>query len=115
MRLADETAITLNPAASVTAAGQLTVSGSYQCDPSTAAYAEISVSVSGSDVNGDEVDASMNDRVACTGAPQSRQETLTPAEACESFAPGSAAIEVTAWTPGDRDGQSDTSTIVAAS
>jgi hypothetical protein len=113
--LADETAVNLNPTASITTAGQLIVSGAYQCDPTTAAYAEISVSASGYDVNGDEVDATANDRVACTGAPQSWQETLTPAEACETFAAGPADVEVIAWTPGDWDGQTDTSTTVSAS
>jgi hypothetical protein len=113
--LADETAVNLNPTASITTTGQLTVSGTYQCDPATAAYAEISVSVTGSDVNGAEVDATTNDRVACTSTVQSWQETLTPTEACETFAAGPADVEATAWTPGDWDGQTDTSVTVSAS
>lgn len=113
--LADETAVNLNPTASITAAGQLTVSGTYDCDPATAVYAEISVSAGGYDVNGDEADASTNDRVACTGTPQSWQETLTPAEACETFAVGPADVEVTAWTARDWNVQTDTSTTVSAS
>lgn len=113
--LADDTAVNLDPTASITAAGQLTVSGTYQCDPSVAPYAQIAVSASGSDLSGDEVDASGGERVACTGSPQPWEKTLTPDQASATFAPGPAGLDVTAWTPGNWDCRADLSESVSAS
>lgn len=102
-----ETQVGVRVTAAVSAAGQVTLTGLYTCDPAVAPYAELSVSGAEANGSGGTVQATTYDRVACTGTLQQWQETLTAPQAATWFCDGSIWADVNVWTPGDWNGRSE--------
>jgi hypothetical protein len=104
---AAETQVGVQVTAAVSAAGQVTLTGLYTCDPAVTPYAELSVSGTETNIAGVVVQATAYDRVACTGTLQRWQETLTAPQAATWFSDGSILADVNVWTPGDWNGRSE--------
>ncbi|QMU74703.1 hypothetical protein GXW83_01805 [Streptacidiphilus sp. PB12-B1b] len=102
---ADDGQVGVAPFGAVTASGQVTLSGTYTCDPWQGPYAQIEVSVSQQQWDGTQVDAVTYDRVACTGSPQLWQETVTAPAASDAFTPGQVQADVAVWTAGNWNGR----------
>lgn len=110
---ADVAGLDIGPVGHLTASGDLVVSGSYVCDPADSAFAELGVYATGVDAYGNQVDASVLARVACTGGPERWRARLTPTLAYQTFADGWAQISVNAWTGDDWDGRISAAAVVS--
>jgi hypothetical protein len=113
--LAAGTSVGISTTGAAVAAGELTVSGAYQCDSATASYAELAVTVSQARPHGRSVDSTTVQRLTCTGSGLSWRVTLSPRQAGAWFSPASARVDAKLWTPGSRGEQADASLVLQAS
>lgn len=113
--LAAGTSVGVSTTSGTVSAGELTVSGAYQCDPATSSYAELEVTASQAARHGRVADSATLRRVACTGSAERWQVTLSPRQAHEWFSVGDARVTARVWTPGDQNGQGVSSIVLWAS
>ena len=110
--LAEGTAVGITTYNGTVYAGQLTVSGAYQCSTASP-YDYLTVTVVQPGVNG-PVSATSYEAVACTDTDQTWQATLSPSQADAWFANENTRVDVTLWTPGDWGGRATASIVLWA-